>query len=70
MIDIANDLTILHIVSSDSGLKFRIIVVVKLSEPKLAQHDPEYLSVTVGDQNATCSYPILGSSLRYNFVKQ
>jgi 3'-5' exoribonuclease len=69
MIDGVNDTTILDIMSSDSGLKFSIVAIIKLVEAKLAKNNTEYLSVTIGDKNATCLCKVFGSSSMYNFFK-
>jgi 3'-5' exoribonuclease len=69
MIDGPNDTTILDIMSSDSGLKFSTVAVIKLVEAKLAKNNTEYLSVTIGDKNATCLCKVFGSSSMYNFFK-
>ncbi|MDR2779344.1 MAG: HD domain-containing protein [Puniceicoccales bacterium] len=69
MIDIANNPTILDIISSDSDLKFSTVAVIKSVETKLAKNNAEYLSVTIGDKNATCLCKVFGSSPTYNFFK-
>ncbi|MDR1890737.1 MAG: HD domain-containing protein [Puniceicoccales bacterium] len=69
MIDVANDTTILDIISSDSGLKFNVVAAIKSIEAKLAKSNTEYLSVTIGDKNPSCLCKILGSSSIHNFLK-
>ncbi|MDR1890830.1 MAG: hypothetical protein LBQ23_01425 [Puniceicoccales bacterium] len=69
MIDVANDTTILDIISSDSGLKFSVVAAIKSVEAKLAKNNTEYLSVTIGDKNASCLCKVFGSSSMYNFFK-
>jgi 3'-5' exoribonuclease len=69
MVSVANNVTVMDVLSSESGCKFSVVVMVREVETKLAKNNTEYLSVTVGDKTGTCSCKIFGSSPVYNFFK-
>lgn len=69
MMDMANDISVIDVIFSESGLKFSIVAEIKAVETKLAKNNTDYLAVTVGDRSATCSCKIFGGSPVYNFFR-
>ncbi|MDR1432885.1 MAG: HD domain-containing protein [Puniceicoccales bacterium] len=69
MIAVADDISVLDVISSESGLKFSVVVEIRAVETKLAKNNTDYLAVSVGDKSATCSCKIFGGSPVYNFFR-
>ncbi|MDR2738071.1 MAG: HD domain-containing protein [Puniceicoccales bacterium] len=69
MVDIASDISVLDVLSSESGEKFCLVVELRSVDVKTAKNNTEYLAVTVGDRGAACSCKLFGNSPAYNFFR-
>jgi 3'-5' exoribonuclease len=69
MLDVADDIFLIDVLSAESGSKFTVVAEVKAVEVKLAKNNTEYLSVVVGDRTGSCSCKIFGNSPLYNFFR-